>query len=61
MFLARTATQQEELNHDITVNLLETEYYNIEHEPNYGEVEEINFIGEDDEEPENSQETSDFA
>ena len=61
MFLARTARQQEELNHDITVNLLETEYYNIEHEPNYGEVEEINFIEEDDEETENSQETSDFA
>ena len=61
MFLARTARQQEEINHDNTVNLLETEYYNIEHEPNYGEVEEINFIEEDDEETENSQETSDFA
>ena len=46
MFLARTNRQQEEITHNNTVNLLETEYYNIEQEPDYGEEEEINFMEE---------------
>ena len=60
MFLARTARQQDKLNHANTVNLLETKYYNAEQEQDYGVDEEINFLHEDGEEETNSQELADF-
>ena len=60
MFLARTARQQNELNHANTVDLLETEYYNAEQEQDYGVDEEINFVHQEGDEETNSQELADF-
>ena len=60
MFLARTARQQDKLNHVNTMNLLETECYNAEQEQDYGADEEIKFLQGDGEDETNSQEIVDF-
>ena len=60
MFLARTARQQDEINYGNTVNILETKYYNVEQEQDYGVDEEINFLQEDDEEATKSPKLTNF-